>query len=73
MFCITITNRNEAFGFNSAQLVSSVTKTRLNFDTYREATDYAEAFAKWSGYKFIDVMDEPKDDGKTYVQVEYKA
>ena len=73
MYCITLTSRNESLGFNQSQLVSSVTKTRLNFDTYAEATDYAEAFAKWSGYTFLRVMDEPKDDGKTYVQVDFKS
>jgi hypothetical protein len=73
MYCINITTRNNAFGFHTAQLVSSVTKTRLNFATYTEAVDYAEAFAKWSGHTFIGVMDEPKDNGKTYVQVDYKG
>lgn len=81
MYCITITSRNEALGYNSAQLCSSPdalrndngATPRLNFDTYAEANEYAEAFAKWSGYKFIGVMAEPKDDGNTYVQVDYKS
>jgi hypothetical protein len=73
MYCITLTTRNEFFGFHESQLVSSVTKTRLNFNTYQEAFDYAESFAEWSGYTFLGVMDEPKDDGKTYVQVDFKS
>lgn len=81
MFCITITTRNNAFGYHSAQLCSAPdalrndngATPRLNFATYAEAHDYAEAFAKWSGYTFIDVMEKPKDDRKTYVQVDYKS
>ena len=73
MYCITITRRNNAFGYHSAQLVSSVTKTRLNFDTYVEATDYAKSFAKWRNFTFIPVAVDPQDDGRTYVQVDYKS
>lgn len=73
MFCITITNRTDAFGFHSSQLVSSVTRTRLNFDTYDEALDYAKSFAKWRNFTFIPVDADPQDDGRTYVQVDYKS
>ena len=73
MFCISLTSRNDVFGFTTSELVSSVTKTRLNFENYDEALDYAKAFAKWSGYTFIDIMKEAQDDGNTYVQVDYKS